>query len=174
MNLKVSKAAKGELVFTSFLFLAALVILFDTAALQVPQNAEIVNAQAFPFAVGGLLLVLSVLQFGSVLRGNLGKPEDIEAGEVSAKPNYKALAFVGAGLVQYALFVGILSFIPTATVLFFCVAYALGAKKIWKIALISLIISSTVYFVFTQGLQIQLPGELNFNFSGEVVVEENW
>lgn len=174
MNFKINKAAKGELVFTSFLFLAGLIILIDTAALQVPENAEIVNAQVFPFAVGGLLLVLSVLQFGSVLRGNLGKPEDIEAGEVSAKPNWKALALVGGGLLQYALLVSVLSFIPTATVLFFCVAFALGAKKIWKIAIISLAMAATVYFVFTEGLQIQLPGEINFNFSNEVIVEENW
>ncbi len=174
MNFKINKAAKGELVFTSFLFLAGLIILIDTAALQVPENAEIVNAQVFPFAVGGLLLVLSVLQFGSVLGGNLGKPEDIEAGEVSAKPNWKALALVGGGLLQYALLVSVLSFIPTATVLFFCVAFALGAKKIWKIAIISLAMAATVYFVFTEGLQIQLPGEINFNFSNEVIVEENW
>jgi putative tricarboxylic transport membrane protein len=174
VNFKINKAAKGELVFTSFLFLAGLIILIDTAALQVPENAEIVNAQVFPFAVGGLLLVLSVLQFGSVLGGNLGKPEDIEAGEVSAKPNWKALALVGGGLLQYALLVSVLSFIPTATVLFFCVAFALGAKKIWKIAIISLAMAATVYFVFTEGLQIQLPGEINFNFSNEVIVEENW
>lgn len=174
MSSNLKQAAKGELVFTSFLFLAGLIILIDTAALQVPENAEIVNAQVFPFAVGGLLLVLSVLQFGSVLRGNLGKPEDIEAGEVSAKPNWKALALVGGGLLQYALLVSVLSFIPTATVLFFCVAFALGAKKIWKIAIISLAMAATVYFVFTEGLQIQLPGEINFNFSNEVIVEENW
>lgn len=171
---KLNKAAKGELVFTSFLFLAALVILFDTAALKVPQNAEIVNAQAFPFAVGGLLLVLSVLQFISVFKGNLGQPEDIEAGEVSAKPNWKALALVGGGLLQYALFVSVLSFIPTATFLFFSVALALGAKKIWKIALVSVVIATAVYFVFTQGLQIQLPGAIDFDFSNEVVVEEGW
>jgi putative tricarboxylic transport membrane protein len=171
---KSIKAAKGELVFTSFLFLAGFIILVDTAALQVPQNAEIVNAQAFPFAVGGLLVLLSIIQFISVYRGQLGKPEDIEAGEISAKPNWKALAIAGAGLVQYALLVNMLTFIPIGAILFFCVAYALGAKKILKTAIISLVVAGIVYVAFTQGLQIQLPSELNFNFSNEIVVEENW
>ena len=53
-------------------------------------------------------------------------------------------------------------------------AYALGAKKILKTAIISLVVASVVYVAFTQGLQIQLPSELDFNFSNEIVVEENW
>jgi putative tricarboxylic transport membrane protein len=167
---KLSKSAKGELVFTSFLFLAGVIVIFNTAQLELPVSTEIVTAQVVPYAIGIILVVLSLLQFIGVLRGDLGQPEGIEGGEVDSKPHLGKFFLALGGLVQFAVLVNFIGFIASGTIMFFLVALALGAKKWWKILIVSLVVVSAVYVGFTQGLQIDLP--LGINFSTETEVEE--
>jgi putative tricarboxylic transport membrane protein len=167
---KLSKSAKGELVFTSFLFLAGVIVIFNTAQLELPVSTEIVTAQVVPYAIGIILVVLSLLQFIGVLRGDLGQPEGIEGGEVDSKPHFGKFFLALGGLVQFAVLVNFIGFIASGTIMFFLVALALGAKKWWKILIVSLVVVSAVYVGFTQGLQIDLP--LGINFSTETEVEE--
>lgn len=173
MTQRVSNAAKGELVFTSFLFLAGVVIVFDTTKLRAAEGFAVVGPQLFAYIVGGALLLLSSWQIIQVLRGNLGKPEDIEGGEVASKPSWKGLALVFAGLLFYAFLVEILGFMVSAAVLFFLTAYALGEKRKVRLAIISALIAVAVYFGFTLGLQIDLPFGFEF-LAGNEPVSEEW
>ena len=158
----LTPAAKGELVFTSFLFLAGLVVLTDTTLLVVPDTGGYVSPKIFAYAVGIALTSLSLFQIFQVLRGNLGEPEGIEAGEVSQKGDWKSLAIAIGSLVFYVVFLQLIGFVATATVLFSGVAYSLGAKKLWRIVLIALLVSTAIYVGFTQGLQLQLPAGFEF------------
>jgi putative tricarboxylic transport membrane protein len=172
VSLKVSNAAKGELVFTSSLFLAAVVILFDTTGLRQAEGFAVIGPQLFAYIVGAALLLLSSWQIIQVLRGNLGQPEQIEGGEFKSTPNWKALFLVLAGLVFYALLVEVIGFMLCAAVLYFLVATALGEKRRLRLAAISIAIAVVVYFGFTAGLQISLPFGFDFIPGNEPVVEE--
>jgi putative tricarboxylic transport membrane protein len=172
VSLKVSKAAKGELVFTSSLFLAAVVILFDTTGLRQAEGFAVIGPQLFAYIVGGSLLLLSTWQIIQVLRGNLGKPEEIEGGDFKSTPNWKALGLVLAGLLFYAFLVEIIGFMLCAAVLFYLVASALGEKRRIRLIFISIAIAVVVYFGFTAGLQISLPFGFEFIPGNEPVVEE--
>jgi putative tricarboxylic transport membrane protein len=158
----LTSAAKGELVFTSFLFLAGVVVIADTAALPNILVDTAVSPKVFAFAVGFMLAGLSLFQIFQVLRGKLGTPDSIEGGELSAQSNWLALAVAIASLLFYVFFVQLLGFIISAGVLFAGLAWALGAKNKVRLAIYAFGFSAILFFLFTQGLQLQLP--LGFEF----------
>ena len=177
MNLKNQRSAKGELVFTSFLFVVGVVVLLDATQLPVSNTADVVASSTFPSIIGAILVALSIIQLISVARGNLGEPESIEGGTADSRANYKPLLLVTVGLVLFAAGVKFVGFPIAATTLFTFVVYALNPKKTkWFIAIpVAAGFALAIYFSFTLGLRINLPFGFDFNFgSGEVVVEEEW
>ena len=177
MILDKKHSAKGELVFTSFLFLAGVVVLWDASQLPELASADFVGNRTFPSIVGWMLVVLSILQLISVARGNLGEPEGVEGGQVDSKLRLKPFFLMIAGLLFFVFGLPIIGFPIAATVLFTLVVFALNPVKTkWFIAVpIAAATAAVVYFGFTLGLQIDLPWGFNFDFGpAEVVVEEDW
>ena len=171
------RSAKGELVFTSFLFVAGVVVLWDASQLPDLQMADFVGSRTFPSIIGWILVALSLIQLVAVFRGDVGEPEDIEGGQADSKLHFKPFLIMLGGLVFFAIGVPIIGFILSATVLFTLVVFALNPKKTkWYVAIpIAAAVALVVYFGFTQGLKLDLPWGFDFNFGGsEVVVEEEW
>ena len=176
-------AAKGELVFTSFLFVVAVVVLVDTAGMTKSNAVGFVGPEVFAYIVGGLLLVLSGAQIIAVLRGERGTPEGVEGGVAVSDPNWKAFGLLAAALVLYSLLMPILGFPIMGAVLYFMVAKAIGAKHNLRTAVIAVLISITIFFAFNEGLQLQLPSGLETverimnpvdeNAPTEEIVDEN-
>ncbi len=176
-------AAKGELVFTSFLFVVAVTVLVDTAGMTKSNAVGFVGPEVFAYIVGGLLLVLSGAQIIAVLRGERGTPEGVEGGVAVSDPNWKAFGILAAALVLYSLLMPILGFPIMGAVLYFMVAKAIGAKHNLRTALIAVLLSITIFFAFNEGLQLQLPSGLETvenilnpadpNAPGEETVDEN-
>lgn len=171
---KNKRSAKGELVFTSFLFVAGVVTVWNGNTLPKSQGVDFVGSGTFPTIVGGLLIVLSILQLISVSRGNLGEPEGIEGGEADSKVHLKPFGIMLTGLLIFAIGMPFIGFPIAATILFSLVVYALNIKKTkwYLVVLIAAAFSLVLYLAFTYGLQIKLPFGFDFNFSNEVVVEE--
>ena len=171
------RSAKGELVFTSFLFVAGVVVLWDASQLPELQMADFVGSRTFPSIIGWVLVVLSIIQLIAVFRGDLGEPEEIEGGSADRKIHLRPFLMMIIGLVFFAIGVPIIGFLISATVLFTLVVFALNPNKTrWFVAVpIAAAVAAAVYFGFTLGLQIDLPWGFDFNFgSSEVVVEEEW
>jgi putative tricarboxylic transport membrane protein len=158
----LTSAAKGELVFTSFLFLAGVIVLTDTILLPETISESYVSPKFFGYIVGLMLTVLPLFQIVQVLRGKLGTPEGIEGGELSTTVNWPSLGIAIGALLFYTLTVQPLGFIVAAGVLFFGLAYALGAKKLVRLGIISFALSTFLFLAFTQGLNLPLP--LGFDF----------
>lgn len=177
MILATKRSAKGELVFTSFLFLAGVVVLWDASQLPELATADFVGTRTFPSIIGWLLVVLSALQLISVSRGNLGEPEGVEGGQIETQLRLRPFFLMITGLLVFAFGLPIIGFPIAATILFTLVVFALNPVKTkWFIAIpIAAATAAVVYFGFTLGLQIDLPWGFNFDFgSSEVVVEEDW
>ena len=176
-------AAKGELVFTSFLFVVAVVVLVDTFGMKKSNAVGFVGPEVFAYIVGGLLLVLSGSQIIAVLRGERGTPEGVEGGVAVSDPNWKAFGLLATALVLYSLLMPILGFPIMGAVLYFMVAKAIGAKHNLRTALIAVFLSLAIFFAFNEGLQLQLPSGLdtvdnilnpvNENAPTEEIVDEN-
>lgn len=176
MILKNSRSAKGELVFTSFLFVAGVLTLWDASQLPDISGADFVGSATFPSIIGGSLVALSIIQLISVARGNLGEPEGIEGGEADNKVHLRPLILMLTGMLVFAIGLPYIGFPTSATILFTLVVYALNIKKTkWFIVVpIAAVFALAIYVSFTYGLQIKLPFGFDFNFGGEVVVEEEW
>ena len=139
--------------------------------------ADVIKSSTFPSIIGGILVLLSVLQLIAVARGDLGEPEGIEGGKADSKSHFKPLALMIAGLSIFAFGIKFIGFPLSATALFTLVVYALTTKKPkWYFVIpIAAAFAAAIYFGFTLGLQIKLPFGFDFNFgSSEVVVEEEW
>mgnify|MGYP006164076923 FL=1 len=154
-------AAKGELVFTSFLFVVAVVVLVDTFGMTKSNAVGFVGPEVFAYIVGGLLLVLSGTQIIAVLRGERGTPEGVEGGVAVSDPNWKAFGLLAAALVLYSFLMPILGFPIMGAVLYFMVAKAIGAKHNLRTAIIAVLLSAAIFFAFNEGLQLQLPSGLD-------------
>lgn len=176
-------AAKGELVFTSFLFVVAVTVLVDTAGMTKSNAVGFVGPEVFAYMVGGLLLVLSGVQIIAVLRGERGTPEGVEGGVAVSDPNWKAFGILISGVVLFAFLMPIIGFPIMGAVLYFLVAKAIGAKRTLRTAIIAVLLSASVFIAFNEGLQLQLPSGLDTvenilnpvdeNAPAEEVVDEN-
>ena len=183
MIISTKAAAKGELVFTSFLFVVAVVVLVDTAGMTKSNAVGFVGPEVFAYMVGGLLLLLSGSQIIAVLRGERGTPEGVEGGVAVSDPKWKAFGLLAAALVLYSLLMPILGFPIMGAVLHFMVAKAIGAKHNLRTAGIAVLLSLAIFFAFNEGLQLQLPSGLDTvenilnpvteNAPGEEIVDEN-
>jgi putative tricarboxylic transport membrane protein len=153
--------AKGELVFTSFLFVVALTVLIDTAGMTKSNAVGFVGPEVFAYMVGGLLLLLSGTQIFAVVRGERGTPEGVEGGVAVSDPNWKSFGILAGGVVLFALLMPILGFPIMGALLYFMVAKAIGAKHNLRTALISVLLSLAIFFAFNEGLQLQLPSGID-------------
>ena len=157
MILKISKQAKGELVFASSLFLLGLFVAWDTSRMDVPQGSSIVSPQTFPYMVAAFTSLVGFVLILDVLRGRLGTPEGDEPGDPFVGANFKTMAIIAAAIGLHVILLEIAGYVIAATVCFFGVSYGFGSRKYLKDFGISLAFALIVYFSFTKGLNINLP-----------------
>jgi putative tricarboxylic transport membrane protein len=167
------KGAKGELVFTSFLLVLSLVVLYNSLTLVESGINAVVGPKAFAIGVGAFMLLLTSLQLIAVLRGDRGIPDGIEGGEVKEKSNWRALLIIIGGILYHIFTLETLGFIAGTIPLFLAVAYALGERRWLRMGLSAVLMTVITFFVFTQLLQLNLPVGFDFIF-GETEVEEEW
>ena len=157
MILKISKQAKGELVFASSLFLLGIFVAWDTSRMDVPQGSSIVSPQTFPYMVAAFTSLVGFVLILDVLRGRLGTPEGDEPGDPFTPLNIKTMAIVATAIGLHVILLEIAGYVIAATVCFWGVAFAFGSRKILKDLCISAIFALVVYFSFSKGLNINLP-----------------
>ena len=157
MILKISKQAKGELVFASSLFLLGLFVAWDTSGMDIPQGSSIISPQTFPYMVAAFTSIVGFLLIIDVLRGRLGTPEGDEPGDPFMGANFKTMAVIATAIALHVILLEIAGYVVAATVCFFGVSYGFGSRKYLKDLGISLAFALIVYFAFTNGLNINLP-----------------
>ncbi len=149
---KVNQAGKGELAFAGSLFLASLVVFWDTHKLILPTNNTVVSPRTFPYIVASLLMFAAIGVALEVLRGREATPEGAEP-----RADFKTMAIIFVVIGLHVFLIERTGYILSATISFWGVSYAFGAKRMLRLGLISFIFSLLVYFSFTTLLDIQLP-----------------
>jgi putative tricarboxylic transport membrane protein len=154
---KVSQAGKGELAFAGSLFLASLVVFWDTSGLILPTNNTIVSPRTFPYTVATLLMITSIGVMVQVLRGREATPEGVEPGTPFQKADFSTMAVIVLAIGLHAFLIERTGYIISATISFWGVAYAFGVKKMLRLGIFAFLFSLVVYFGFTELLDIRLP-----------------
>jgi putative tricarboxylic transport membrane protein len=155
--LKISKQAKGELVFANSLFLLGIFVAWDTAGMDIPQDNSIVSPQTFPYMVAAFASLVGLGLIVDVLRGKHGVPDGDEPGDPYTPLNWKTMAIVATAIGMHVILLETAGYVIAATVCFWGVAYAFGSRRILKDFLISAAFAVIVYFSFSKGLNINLP-----------------
>ena len=107
--------------------LVALLALWQTASIPVSPLYSKVGPTIFPYIASVLLLVLGALLTLQGLRGGW-QPED----EKEVPLDWKAMAFVGAGLFANVVLIGPLGFTIASTVMFTLIAWGFGSRTPWR------------------------------------------
>jgi putative tricarboxylic transport membrane protein len=149
--------ACAGIVFALFVLLQAGGMASSSTFAKVPPNI-------FPIMVGVGLLIVGVWLFVNALRGERAEPAAEEDADPNAPTNLLALGFVGGGLLVQILFIGVLGFVLTSSLMFAAVAQGFRpiepqarARAFGIDLLIGVALSLVAYLGFTRGLGLQLP-----------------
>ena len=108
-----------------------------------------------PRIVGiGILLLGAMLAREAFTGGLRGVDEQAEA---RMPMDWRAFAWVTAGIVAYGLLVERAGFVPASIILFSLVARSFGSRR-WALnALVGLVLAAAIFATFTYGLGLTLP-----------------
>lgn len=152
-----SRVPWGEWAITAGLLAIGAVVLLDGIGQRASTSASGVGAGFMPKVVGVLLILLAIALAVEVARGRLGEAETAEGDVDVRQTKWVPLAVcIGAALVFIA---GIeqLGYIVVSTIAFWLTAWAMGARRHLRSALIAVVLSLVVYLAFTRLLDIDLP-----------------
>jgi putative tricarboxylic transport membrane protein len=146
------------------LLVAAAATALLVVALQIPERAVdmLWGPRLFPVAVMAALATTGVAVAISELlfRGN--GSEDLHP-----PTDWKAIAFVLAGLLLFGLLVEPLGFVVAAAALFVSVSRGFGSRRVMLDTAIGIVLGAAIYFLFARVLGLYLPsGTLLTTFIG--------
>jgi putative tricarboxylic transport membrane protein len=151
------RVAVADLIFALGVLAFGTFFLVGVFSIRVLPSYANIGPRFFPFVVSvGLLLCGSFLLMRALL-GKQAQPQQEENVDVTAKPNWRALAFLAGFLLLHLLLIERLGFIVASSLLFWGVAFSFGSKGYLRDTLIAIILSTLVYFVFTRLLNLNLP-----------------
>jgi putative tricarboxylic transport membrane protein len=116
-----------------------------------------VNAKTVPVGVGLLLVLMAVLLVVDLLRGGRGEQEGGEDVDLSHGSDWPTIGLLVAAFAFNALLIERLGWPITGAVLFFGTTFALGARHLVRMAVISVVLSIGSWYVFFLALGVELP-----------------
>lgn len=147
-------AQLGEILIALGLIAVGTFVVVDTQSIANTAGAGGVGPRLFPYLIGvGLTLCGAVLGWQAISGGwrrMVPVPEH-------ARPDWTAFALISVGIVLHMVVIGWAGFVIAGTLLFVLTARGFGSRKPVRDAAIALVLSITVYLIFTHGLGLKLP-----------------
>jgi putative tricarboxylic transport membrane protein len=144
-------------------------ILYETQAIHVIPIYAKVGPRDIPMLIGAILALLGLALAWQGWRAKpaprLDPPAVMDApGSILDTPgtgggqiDWLPLAAIGIGLIQQILLFEFLGFVPTAAILFFCVAYGFGSRRYLRDIIIAIVLAVVAYVGFVHALGLHLP-----------------
>ncbi|WP_283139603.1 tripartite tricarboxylate transporter TctB family protein [Rhizohabitans arisaemae] len=151
---------KSELVLAGVVLALGFVVLIGTADVATGAATFGPGPRFFPVLVGGALLIVGVCYVIDVLRGGHGDPEESEDVDTRAPADWRAVAMVTLVFLGFASLVDLLGWVVAGALLFFGLAFSLGARKPLRTGAIAVVLSFATYLLFVRGLGVTLPAGL--------------
>ena len=133
------------------LLVCAAVVLWQTLAIPVSPMYSKVGPRVFPYLTTAGLGVLAILLIVAAARGGW-QPDD----EKDTPTDWKALAFVAAGLVANVALIQPLGFTAASVVMFVLICFGFGSRHPLRDALIALVLALAAYFGFARALGVNI------------------
>lgn len=126
-------------------------VLWQTLEIPVSPMYSKVGPTVFPYMTMAGLAVLAILLIVAAARGGWQPDEEKET-----PTDWKALAFVAAGLAANVLLIGPLGFTAASVVMFVLVCFGFGSRRPLRDALIALVLALAAYFGFARALGVNI------------------
>lgn len=126
-------------------------VLWQTGVIPVSPLYSRVGPTVFPYMTAGGLGLFAVLLLVAAFRGGW-QPDD----EKEVPLDWKALAFVAAGLFANIALIDAFGFTIASTVLFTLVAFGFGSRNPVRDAAIGFTVSIVAYFGFAKALGVNI------------------
>jgi len=157
---RVQRWGQGRSEFVVALLLLALGVLVLVDAARLPTTFTQrgpVGPTAVPVVVGVLLVVTAVLLGLDVLRGGHGEQESGEDVDLSHGSDWATMFLLALAFLANILLIERVGWPVSGAVLFFGSAYALGSRRIVRDVILSFALSIGTWYLFAEGLGINLP-----------------
>jgi putative tricarboxylic transport membrane protein len=132
-------------------------VVFDGTTLRPAFSDQPVQPDAFPYVVGGALLVLAVLLALATARGEQPEAESGEDVDLTTPADWPTVAkLVGVFALNIAL-VDVLGWAITGAFLFAGTAWVLGSRRLVLNLAIGVLLSVGTWYGFYVGLGVPIP-----------------
>ena len=148
----IGEPDRFEVVVSLTIAVLGLLVFVGSFWIELGSGYDRIGPRFFPLVVAGGLLLSGVF----LSRASL-KPTHTRTDEPSFPTSRRGVALVGAALATSVVLLERLGFILTSALLFWLVARAFESDRRLRDAGVALLLSTTVYFVFTRGLGLNLP-----------------
>jgi putative tricarboxylic transport membrane protein len=150
-----SRVHPGELLISLGLLALGLFVIWETQSIAETQGYAQIGPRLFPYIVGaGLTLCGAVLGWHAIFGGWRNVPLDQEGHDA---PDWMSFGIISAGIVLHMIIIGWAGFILAGTLLFVLVARGFGSRRPVRDAIIAVLVTVVVFFVFTRALGLKLP-----------------
>lgn len=149
-----SQIRPGELLISLALLALGAFVVYETQSIAEGQGSQI-GPRLFPYLIGsGLTLCGTWLGWQAITGGWRNVPADDDG---HAAPDRMAFALISAGVLLHMLLIGWAGFILASSLLFVLIARGFGSHKPVRDLVIAAVLSTVVFFLFTQALGLSLP-----------------
>jgi putative tricarboxylic transport membrane protein len=129
----------------------------DAGTIAIPEWVNAVGPQAFPYAVGALLIASAVALLVDLARGKSFEGEQGEDVDTTVGTDWATVLKLTASFAALVVLVEPLGWPIGATVLFGGAAWSLGARPWWRPVLVGAVLALVIQIVFTRLLGLYLP-----------------
>jgi putative tricarboxylic transport membrane protein len=157
----LARIAPAEALIGLGLLLFAGLVLWQTLSIPVSPMYAQVGPRVFPYITTAGLTVFAILLLVQAVRGGWQPPDEKEV-----TLDWKAVAFVAAGLVANVALIGPLGFSAASTVMFVLVAHGFGSRRPIRDAGIGLVLALAAYFGFAKALGVNIGAGVIENMLG--------
>ncbi|GAA1775146.1 tripartite tricarboxylate transporter TctB family protein [Agromyces lapidis] len=148
----------GEFVFAGICAAIGVYTIVGAGFIRVPPgSASVLGPRVFPYAVGVLLLVASLVVIGQVLRGQRGTPDDGEDIDPDAPTDWLTVGKLVVCFCSQLVLIELAGWPVAVMVLFAGAAWSLGAKRWWAALAAGAGLGLVTQLVFGAWLGLSLP-----------------